>query len=242
MFAILRKEINSFLNSLVAYIVIGVFLVVTGLYMWFFPQSNVLDFGYADLQPLFAIAPWVFLFLIPAITMRSFAEEKKAGTIELLLTRPVTDLQIILGKYFACLLLVLFALLPTLIYYVSVYYLGDPKGNIDSAGVFGSYIGLVFLAAVFTAIGIFASSISKDQIISFIVAVLLCFIVYTGFDMLASIDVWGPLSYFISYLGIQYHYETISKGLIDSRDVLYFVSVSALMIVATKLVLESRKW
>jgi len=242
MFAILRKEINSFLNSLIAYIVIGVFLVVTGLYMWFFPQSNVLDFGYADLQPLFSIAPWVFLFLIPAITMRSFAEEKKAGTIELLLTRPVTDLQIILGKYFACLLLVLFALLPTLIYYVSVYYLGEPKGNIDSAGVFGSYIGLGFLAAVFTSIGIFASSISKDQIISFIVAVLLCFIVYTGFDMLASIDVWGKLSYFISYLGIQYHYETISKGLIDSRDVLYFVSVSALMIVATKLVLESRKW
>jgi ABC-2 type transport system permease protein len=242
MFSILRKEINSFLNSLIAYIVIGVFLVVTGLYMWFFPQSNVLDYGYADLQPLFSIAPWVFLFLIPAITMRSFAEERKAGTIELLLTRPLTDLQIILGKYFACLLLVIFALLPTLIYYVSVYFLGEPEGNIDSAGVAGSYIGLVFLAAVFTSIGIFASSISKDQIISFIIAVLLCFIVYTGFDMLASIDVWGKLSYLISYLGIQYHYETISKGLIDSRDVLYFVSVSALMIIATKLVLESRKW
>ena len=242
MFSILRKEINSFLNSLIAYIVIGVFLVVTGLYMWFFPQSNVLDYGYADLQPLFSIAPWVFLFLIPAITMRSFAEERKAGTIELLLTRPLTDLQIILGKYFACLLLVIFALLPTLIYYMSVYYLGDPEGNIDSAGVTGSYIGLIFLAAVFTSIGIFASSISKDQIISFIVAVLLCFVVYTGFDMLASINVWGTLSYFISYLGIQFHYETISKGLIDSRDVLYFVSVSALMILATKLVLESRKW
>jgi ABC-2 type transport system permease protein len=139
-------------------------------------------------------------------------------------------------------LLVIFALLPTLIYYVSVYFLGEPEGNIDSAGVAGSYIGLVFLAAVFTSIGIFASSISKDQIISFIIAVLLCFIVYTGFDMLASIDVWGKLSYLISYLGIQYHYETISKGLIDSRDVLYFVSVSALMIIATKLVLESRKW
>src|SRR6478735_1390063 len=242
MFSILRKEINSFLNSLVAYIVIGVFLVVTGLYMWFFPNSSVLDYGYAELTALFGIAPWVFLFLIPAITMRSFAEEKKAGTIELLLTRPVTDLQIILGKYFACLLLVIFALLPTLIYYASIYFLGEPRGNVDSAGVFGSYIGLVFLAAVFTAIGIFASSISKDQIISFIVAVLLCFLVYTGFDMLAGINVWGPVSYIISYLGIQYHYDTISKGLIDSRDVLYFVSVSALMIVATKLVLESRKW
>jgi ABC-2 type transport system permease protein len=242
MFPILRKEINSFLNSLIAYIVIGVFLVATGLYMWFLPGSNVLDYGYADLQPLFSLAPWVFLFLIPAITMRSFAEEKKAGTIELLLTRPLTDLQIILGKYFACLLLVIFALLPTLIYYFSVYQLGEPEGNIDSAGVVGSYIGLVFLAAVFTAIGIFASAISKDQIISFIVAVLLCFVVYTGFDMIASIDVWGPLSSIISQLGIQYHYNTISKGLIDSRDVLYFVSVSAIMIVATKLVLESRKW
>lgn len=242
MFPILRKEINSFLNSLIAYIVIGVFLVATGLYMWFLPGSNVLDYGYADLQPLFSLAPWVFLFLIPAITMRSFAEEKKAGTIELLLTRPLTDLQIILGKYFACLLLVIFALLPTLIYYFSVYQLGEPEGNIDSAGVAGSYIGLVFLAAVFSAIGIFASAISKDQIISFIVAVLLCFVVYTGFDIVASIDVWGPLSSIIAQLGIQYHYNTISKGLIDSRDVLYFVSVSAIMIIATKLVLESRKW
>jgi ABC-2 type transport system permease protein len=242
MFPILRKEINSFLNSLIAYIVIGVFLVVTGLYMWFLPDSSVLSYGYADLQPLFSLAPWVFLFLIPAITMRSFAEEKKAGTIELLLTRPVTDLQIILGKYFACLLLVIFALLPTLIYYFSVYKLGEPQGNIDSAGVAGSYIGLVFLAAVFTAIGIFASSISKDQIISFIVAVLLCFLVYIGFDMVASLDVWGTFSSLISQLGIQYHYNTISKGLIDSRDVLYFVSVSAIMLVAAKLVLESRKW
>src|SRR5678816_2776169 len=129
MFAILRKEINSFLNSLIAYIVIGVFLVVTGLYMWFLPESSVLNYGYADLQPLFSLAPWVFLFLIPAITMRSFAEEKKAGTIELLLTRPLTDMQIILGKYLACFLLALLALIPTLLYYFSVYKLGSPEGN-----------------------------------------------------------------------------------------------------------------
>jgi ABC-2 type transport system permease protein len=174
--------------------------------------------------------------------MRSFAEEKKAGTIELLLTRPLTDLQIILGKYFACLLLVLLALLPTLIYYVSVYALGEPKGNVDSAGVVGSYIGLVFLAAVFTSIGIFASAISKDQIISFIIAVLLCLLVYIGFDIVAGINVWGAFSTVISRLGISYHYNTISKGLIDSTDVLYFVSICAIMILATKLVLESRKW
>lgn len=242
MLSILRKEFSSFLNSLIAYIVIGVFLAATGLYMWVIPGNNILDYGYADLQPLFTIAPWVFLFLIPAITMRSFAEEKKAGTIELLLTRPLTDLQIILGKYFACLLLVLFALLPTLIYYISVYVLGEPKGNLDSAGVAGSYIGLVFLAAVFTSIGIFASAISKDQIISFIIAVLLCLLVYIGFDIVAGINVWGTFSTVISRLGISYHYSTISKGLIDSTDVLYFLSVCAIMILATKLVLESRKW
>src|SRR6187431_1022024 len=208
MIALLKKEIRAFLSSLIGYVVIAVFLLVTGLFMWIFPgDSNILEMGFANIDTLFFISPWVFLFLIPAITMRSFAEEKRAGTIELLLTRPLTDLQIILGKYFACLLLVLFALLPTLIYYFSVYTLGEPKGNIDSAGVAGSYIGLVFLAAVFTAIGIFASAISKDQIISFIVAVLLCFLVYTGFDMLAGINVWGPLAYLISYLGIQYHYE-----------------------------------
>jgi ABC-2 type transport system permease protein len=242
MLAILRKEFNGFLNTLIAYIVIMVFLVAIGMFMWVFPESNVLDYGFADMQTLFNMAPWLFLFLIPAITMRTFAEEKREGTIELLLTKPISDLQLILGKYFAALLLALFALIPTLIYYYSVYELGNPQGNVDSAAVVGSYLGLVFLAGVFTAIGVFASSVSDNQIISFVIAIFLCYIIYAGFELIASIPVWGGDSYFISQLGIAYHYTAISKGLIDSRDVLYFLSVIAIMILSTKLVLSSRKW
>lgn len=242
MLSILKKEFNGFLNSLIAYIVITVFLVAIGMFMWVFPESSVLEYGFADLQTLFNMAPWLFLFLIPAITMRTFAEEKREGTIELLLTKPLADLELILGKYFAALLLALFALLPTLLYYYSVYELGNPQGNVDSAAVVGSYIGLIFLAGVFTAIGVFASSVSDNQIISFVIAVFLCYVIYTGFDLIASMPVWGSYSYLISQLGISYHYSSISKGLVDSRDVLYFLSVISVMILATKLVLRSRKW
>lgn len=242
MLSILKKEFNGFLNSLIAYIVITVFLVAIGMFMWVLPESSVLEYGFADLQTLFNMAPWLFLFLIPAITMRTFAEEKREGTIELLLTKPLTDIELILGKYFAALLLALFALVPTLLYYYSVYELGSPQGNIDSAAVVGSYIGLVFLAGVFAAISVFASSISDNQVISFVVAVFLCYIIYTGFDLIASIPVWGSYGYLISQLGISYHYTAISKGLVDSRDVLYFLSVIVFMILATKLVLKSRKW
>ncbi|WP_026464853.1 gliding motility-associated ABC transporter permease subunit GldF [Adhaeribacter aquaticus] len=242
MFAVLQKEINSFLNSLIAYIVIGVFLVAIGLFMWVFPDTSVLEYGYADMLTLFNMAPWVFLFLIPAITMRTFSEEKKAGTMELLLTKPITDLQLILGKYLACLILALLALVPTGLYYYSVYSLGNPVGNIDTAAVIGSYIGLFFLAAIFTAIGVFASAITDNQIVSFIFAVFFCFLIYTGFDYIASVDVWGNTSFLISQLGISYHYEALSRGLIDSRDIVYFVSVVALLVLGTKLVLESRKW
>jgi ABC-2 type transport system permease protein len=242
MFAVLKKEFNSYLNSLIAYIVLTIFLVAMGMFVWVFPDTNVLDAGFSDLDSLFYLAPWVFLFLIPAITMRTFAEEKKAGTIELLLTRPLTDLQIIMGKFFASLLLVSVALIPTLLYYLTIYILGNPKGNIDSAAVAGSYIGLLFLAGVFTSIGVFCSSISENQIIAFIVAVFLCFLLYSGFDSLASINVWGKASYYITQLGIAAHYSSISKGLIDLRDVLYFLTIITLMIFSTKLVLESRKW
>lgn len=242
MFSILKKEFNSYLNSLIAYIVISVFLVGIGMFMWVFPNSNVLDYGFADMSTLFNMSPYVFLFLIPAITMRSFAEEKKAGTLELLFTQPITDFQIILGKYFASLLLVLFALLPTLLYYYSVYQLGSPKGNIDSAGVFGSYIGLIMLAAVFTAIGIFASSITENQIVAFIVAIFLCFIIFTGFSSLSTLAFWGQSADLINSFGIEYHYQSLSKGLIDSRDMAYFFSIIATMTISTQLVLGSRKW
>ncbi|TPG58672.1 gliding motility-associated ABC transporter permease subunit GldF [Hymenobacter nivis] len=241
MLTILNKEFNAFLNSAVAYVVLGVFLVATGLFVWVFPDSSILDYGFADLQTLFSLAPWLFLFLIPAITMRTFAEEKKAGTIELLLTRPLTDGQIIGGKYLACLLLALLALVPTLLYYFSVYRLGSPPGNIDSAATVGSYLGLGLLAAVFAAVGILASALTRDQIIAFLVAVVGCFLLYSGFDSLASV-LDGSAAYYVSQLGIAAHYRDLSKGLVDSRDVLYFVSVAAVMLQATRLVLRSRNW
>lgn len=241
MLTILQKEFNAFLNSPVAYVVLGVFLIATGLFVWVFPDSSVLDYGYADLQTLFNLAPWIFLFLIPAITMRTFAEEKKAGTIELLLTRPLTDGQIIGGKYLACFLLALLALIPTLLYYFSVYKLGSPEGNIDSAATVGSYLGLALLAAVFAAIGILASALTRDQIIAFLVAVVGCFLIYSGFDSLASV-LEGSSAYYVSQLGIAAHYRDLSKGLIDSRDLVYFFSVVAVALQATRLVLRSRNW
>lgn len=243
MYTLLKKEIRSFLSSLIGYITIIVFLLVISLSMWVWKSdSNVLDNGYATIEPLFIIAPWVFLFLIPAITMRSFADEKKAGTIELLLTRPLTDLQIILAKYFAGFVLVLFSLLPTLIYYYSIHRLGNPVGNIDTGGMWGSYIGLLFLGAAFVSIGVFASAITDNQVVSFILAVFLSFMIYTGFDFLSSFALFGKIDNIILALGINSHYVSMSRGVIDTRDVIYFVSLIALFIFGTRTVLESRKW
>ncbi|HEX5168594.1 MAG TPA: gliding motility-associated ABC transporter permease subunit GldF [Cyclobacteriaceae bacterium] len=242
MIHILTKEFNSFLNSLIAYIVIGVFLTGMGLLVWVFPEFSVIEYGYADLGTLFTVAPYVFIFLIPAITMRSFAEERKGGTIELLLTKPLTDWDIILGKFFACFLLLIVSLVPTVIYYFSVYALGNPVGNVDSAGVMGSYIGLILLGGVFCSIGILASSITPNQIIAFITAAFLCFILFSGFDSIASINLWASNALLIKQLGIVYHYESLSKGLIDSRDLVYFFSVIFLMLLVTKIIVGSRSW
>jgi len=243
MFTLLKKEIRSFLSSLIGYITIIVFLLVIGLFMWVLQtDSNILDNGYANIDALFIIAPWVFLFLIPAITMRSFADEKKAGTIELLLTRPLTDLQIIISKYFAGFVLVLFSLIPTLVYYYSVHHLGNPVGNIDTGGMWGSYIGLLFLGAAFVSIGIFASAITDNQVVSFILALFLCFFIYTGFDYLSSFALFGKIDNVILALGINNHYISMSRGVIDTRDVIYFLSLIAIFILATRTVLESRKW
>ena len=247
MFTLLKKEIRSFLSSLIGYIAIGVFLLLLGLFMWVLDSSssnnsNVLESGFANIDPLFIIAPWVFLFLIPAITMRSFADEKKAGTIELLLTRPLTDLQIILAKYLAGFVLVLFSLLPTLIYYYSVYRLGSPVGNIDTGGMWGSYIGLLFLGAAFVSIGIFASAITDNQVVSFILACFLCFFIYTGFDFISSFSLFGKVDNIILAMGINSHYVSMSRGVVDTRDVIYFISLIAVFILGTRTVLESRKW
>ena len=243
MFTLLKKEIRSFLSSLIGYIVITVFLMINGLFLWVFQgEFNVLGYGYASLEGLFMIAPFVFLFLIPAITMRSFAEERRTGTIELILTRPLTDLQIVLAKYFAGFILVIFSLLPTLIYFFSVYQLGFPKGNIDIGGMWGSYTGLLFLGASFVAIGIFASSLTDNQIISFIISVLLCGFLYIGFEFIYSLELFGKVDLFIKSLGINAHYLSMSRGVIDTRDVIYFLSIIVLFILLSKNSLERRKW
>jgi len=246
MFTLYLKEIRSFLSSLIGYIAIGVFISLVGIFMWVIPSesggSNILDNGFANIDPLFFIAPWVYLFLIPAITMRSFSEEKKTGTIELLLTRPLTDLQLVLAKYLAGFTLVMVSLLPTLIYYYSAHVLGAPKGNIDTGGMWGSYIGLLFLGAGFVSIGIFASAIAENQVIAFIIALLLCFFCYIGFEFIAQSGVFGKYDAFFKGLGLNDHYVSMSRGVIDTRDALYFISVIALFNLLTKLVLESRKW
>lgn len=242
MLQVLSKEFNSFLNSLIAYIVIGVFLTGVGLMLWVFPETSVLEYGYADLFTLFSFGPYIFIFLIPAITMRSFAEEKKAGTMELLFTKPLSDWDIILGKYFASFLLVLLAVAPTVIYYVSVYLLGNPVGNIDTPGVIGSYIGLLLLGGVFCSIGIFASSITPNQIVSFIFAAFLCYLLFSGFDSMATLNAWSDKALFIRQLGLIYHYDSLSRGLIDSRDLIYFFSVTAFMLLITRISLSSRTW
>jgi ABC-2 type transport system permease protein len=242
MLQVFSKEFNSFLNSLIAYIVIGVFLTAIGLLTWVFPDTAVLDYGYADMDTLFLLSPYVFIFLVPAITMRSFAEEKKSGTMELLLTKPVSDWDIILGKFLANFFLVLFALAPTLLYYYSIFSLGNPPGNIDTPGVIGSYIGIAFLAAAFCAIGILASSITPNQIVAFIFAAFLCFLMYLGFDSISSLNIWTTDALLVKQLGILYHYDSMRKGLIDSRDVVYFLSIIFLMLSITKLILGSRQW
>lgn len=243
MVTLLLKEVRGFLSSLIGYIVITVFLLINGLFLWVFANDfNILDFGYAGLDGLFMIAPFVFLFLIPAITMRSFADEHRSGTIELLLTKPLTDLQIILSKYFAGLILVVISVIPTFIYIISVYQLGMPRGNLDMGGLWGSYIGLLFLGASFVAVGLFASSLTNNVIISFIIAVFLSLFLYIGFDFIYSLDMFGKVDLFIKSLGINAHYTSMSRGVIDTRDLIYFVSLIAVFVMLTKLSLESRKW
>jgi ABC-2 type transport system permease protein len=243
MWVIFGKEIKGFFSSLTGYVVMIVFLAMNSLFMWVFPgQMNVLETGYATLESLFSIAPWAFLFLVPAITMRMIAEEKRTGTLELLYTRPVTELQIVLAKFLASWSLVLLSLVPTLVFFWSVYRLGSPPGNIDVGGTWGSYIGLFFLGGIYAAIGIFASAVTDNQIVAFILAVLLSLLMYLGFDFAAGLAGTGKVSLLISGFGIDHHYNSISRGVLDSRDLLYFLGVIALFIMSTRLVLQRKNW
>ena len=242
MWTIFRKEVNQFLNSLLGYMVLVIFLVATGLLFWVFPESSVLDYGFAEMSGFFSFTPFVFIFLIPAITMRSFAEEKKAGTLEWLLTKPLTEFEILMGKFLASWALVVIALTPTLFYFATLWILGQPAGNIDAAGVSGSYIGLLLLAGVFASVGIFGSCLTDNQLVAFVLSVFLCFVLYSGLSSVASIDVWSAASPIISYLSLDFHYQALGKGLIDLRDVIYFLSVLVVMLLSSLLTLQARLW
>ncbi len=243
MTSIFLKEINNFFSSLIGSVSMIVFLIITSVLLWLIPSYSVLNYGFATLEGFFSLAPILFLIIIPAITMRLIAEEKNLGTLEILFTKPISDFQIIIGKYLAALLLCVLSLVPTVIYYYSIYQLGYPKGNIDTGGVIGSYIGLFFLSSAFTAIGMFCSSVTHNQIIAFIFAVMLCSFLYWGFDLFSGFNFMeGQIEIFIKNLGIATHYESISKGVIDTRDILYFLSIDAIFILLSLTVLESRKW
>jgi ABC-2 type transport system permease protein len=243
MFALYKKEIAAFLNTLIGYVVILVFLLINGLFLWVFPtEYNILNFGYASLDSFFMLAPTVFLFLIPAISMQLFSEEKKTGTIELLFTRPLNDWQIIGAKYLAGLSLVVIALIPSIIYVFTVYWLSFPVGNIDLGIVWGSYLGLLFLASSFVAIGLFSSALTDNQIVAFVIGITISAVAYFGFEIIYSLDLFGSFDLFIQSLGIQAHYTSIRRGVIDLRDLIYFISLPGLFLLFTHTLLSRRKW
>jgi ABC-2 type transport system permease protein len=231
------------LGSIIGYSVIGIFLVLNSLFLWVFSfGTNILDGGTADLVSYFSIAPIIFLILIPAITMKSFSEEKRTGTIELLFTRPISDLQIILAKYLASLTLVLLSIIPTLIYYISIHYLGDPVGIIDDGVTIASFLGLFLVGSVFVAIGIFVSSLTSNQIVALLLAVFFSWFSFLGLDLLATFSQFGGLDIIIRNIGIMEHFMSIQKGVLVSTDIIYFISAVTIFILATKLSLQSRKW
>ncbi len=241
MITILIKEINEFFNSLIGYLVVGIFLIGISLIMWVLPGVNVLDYGYANMEPVFTYGPYAFMFLIPAVTMRSIAEEKRNGTIELLYTLPFRTSDIILGKFFGAVGIVLLSLIPTLLYFYTLYQLGNPTGNLDISGIVGSYIGLALLGSVFVAIGLFSSSISENQIVSFVVGALLCFVAHEGIQIVANMDLWSVWSIYLERLSINYHYISMSNGLLEFQDVMYFVGFICLMLTVTWYVLERKR-
>lgn len=240
--ALYFKEIRSFLSSIIGYIFILIYLIASGLFHWVISEdTNLLEGAEADMIPFFNLSPWIFLILIPAITMRSIAEERRTGTIELLFTRPISDIQMLLAKYFASVTLLIIALIPTLVYYISMHYLGDPVGVMDDGSTITSYFGLILLGSTFVAIGIFASALTSSQIVAFILAMFLCWLFYQGFDLLGSFNVMGKFDSVIQYCGMTTHYDGIKRGLVDTKDVLYFLTVIVLFIFAGLTVIKSLK-
>jgi len=239
--SIFIKEINSFFSSVMGYVVLLVFLIACSLFLWIIPHFSILNYGYASMERFFEIAPWLLFLLVPAVTMRSFADEFRTGNIEWLSTKPLTDIEIILGKYFATLALIVFALIPTLIYVYTIDNLSYTDIHIDSAAIIGSYIGLFFLAATFAAVGIFCSSLTSNQVVAFLIALLACYVLYTGFEQLSKLPKFAEgIDYYLSMVGMEFHYNSISRGFIDSRDIVYFVSVIIFFIALTRYSLAAR--
>lgn len=238
--SILLREIKSFFGSPIGYLVIAIFLLLNGLFLWVFEGDfNIPNSGFADLSPFFTLAPWILIFLIPAVTMRSFSDEKKQGTIELLFTKPLSIWQIVNGKFLGAFLLILIAIIPTLIYVFVLSSLGNPEGNLDFGSTLGSYFGLLFLIGAYTSIGIFTSTLSENQIVAFIISVFLCFIFYFGFDGISSFT--GSFDLLVSSIGMDYHFKSMSRGVLDTRDILYFVSITVLFLSFTVYKLKSLK-
>jgi ABC-2 type transport system permease protein len=240
MWAVCKKELGQYFSSLTAYIAIVVFLLLNGLFLFVFPDTNVLDYGYATLDKFFELAPWILLLLVPAITMRSFADEFRSGTFEILRTRPISSWQVLLGKYFGSLVIVLCSLLPTVIYAYTIQHL-SAEGGMDVGGTIGSYLGLILLAAVFTAIGICCSSLSSNAVVAFLVSAFVCFLVYNAFSAISRIPSFASgADYYIEMLGIDFHYRSLSRGVIDSRDLIYFISLIILFLFITNRNLQKR--
>ena len=242
MIALFRKEISVFFSSLIGYLIIGIFLLISGFLLWSdFNDSNVLSYGYADMDIFFTIAPLFFLLFIPALSMRIFSEEYTSGTIETLITKPITSFNIVIAKFLAVFVLVLFAIFITLINVFSIYYLGESVGNLDLAGIIGSYFGLIFLCALFSSISIYASSLAKNQIISFTYGVFLCTFFYFGFDLISELPFFQNFDLIIQQIGISFHYEMISKGLIIFSDIIYFLSLTILFINLSTFAINKRR-
>lgn len=245
MIALFKKEFLYFFSSLIGVIILITFLAVNGIFLWLIPINeylNIFTAGYASLEPLFTLAPWMYLILIPALTMRTFSEEKSSGTLEIISTKPLTDRHLILGKFLACVAILILTLLPTLVYFISIYYLSIPVGNIDIGAIMGSYLGLILLGASFIAIGIFSSTLSNNQIVSLILSIVLCIAFYLGWEWVASFGTQNALGYILKQFGIQEHYYSISRGLIDSRDLIYFFALIIVFNALSELKLSARKW
>lgn len=239
---LLKKEFHSFFNTPVGYIILAIFCVGTGLFIWVFPgEYNVLDSGYATIDGLFVLAPWLFLFLSPAVTMHLIAEEKQQGTIELLTTRPISNWSLVIGKFLAAWSIMLVALLPALIWFLSIYILAEPMGNVDSGAFWGSFIGLIFLTSVYGAIGLFGSSITRNQITAFVVSAVISFTMLYGFELIGSLFTNGATNLYLKNVGIHAHYQSMSRGVLDSRDMLYMILTTTLFLFAAKTALTHKK-